>query len=162
MRNDRIVVFLQKNNNLRMLKENKKHLWEAVSYVFLLVFFTYTAIAVELLKDCQGVWEAYALNQSSVFALLTNFGLLVLMIIDYVSGKTKVNAQTLIRVSLCFFTYIVIYGHAKVVSHPVRYSDYGILLSFPSLFIFLHLLTLCYLVFVKYQTLKEFRASRVE
>lgn len=145
-----------------MQKENIKHLWEAISYVSLLVFFTYTAITIELMKDYHGLWDAYAYNQSSVFALLTNFGLLVLMVIDYTSGKTKVNAFTLMRVSLCFFTYIVIYGHAKVVSYPDIYRDYELLLSLPSLFIFLHILTLIYLVYVKYQTLREYKVSKID
>lgn len=155
-----MCIFARKLKN-EMLKENKKHLWEAVSYVLLLVFFTYTTITVELLKDCQGLWDAYALNQSSLFALLTNFGLLVLMVIDYTSGKTRVSARTLMRVSVCFFTYIVIYGHAKVISHPDIYSDYAMLLSLPSLFIFLHILTLIYLIYIKFQSLREYKVIKI-
>jgi hypothetical protein len=144
-----------------MIKENKYHLWEAISYVLLLVFFTYTTIMVEVLKDFHGIWDAYALNQASPFGLLTNFGLLMLMVIDYVSGKSKVESYSLMRMGLCFLVYIIIFGHAKVVANPIEYSEYKTLLSFPSLFIFLHLLTLAYLVYIKYQTLKEYKVLQI-
>lgn len=149
------------NFNFKMLNSNKKHLWEAFSYVFLLVIFTYSTVMVELLKDFCGVWDAYAYNQGSGFGLLTNFGLLLLLVIDYISGKSKVDAYAVARISTCFFVYTVIFGHARVVSRPVIYKDYEVLLSVPNLFIFLHLMTLMYLVFVKYQTLKEYKVSKI-
>lgn len=144
-----------------MIRENKYHLLEAISYVFLLVFFTYTTIMIEILKDFHGIWDAYAINQASPFGLLTNFGLLFLMVIDYVSGKSRVESYSLMRMGLCFFLYIIIYGHAQVVANPIEYCEYKTLLAFPSLFIFLHLLTLVYLVYIKYQTLKEYKVSQI-
>ena len=144
-----------------MTKENRHHLWEAISYVFLLVFFTYTAITVEVLKDINGLWDVYAQNQASPFGLLTNFGLLLLLVIDYASGKSKVDSYSLLRMSLCFFVYVVVFGHAKVVANPLEYSEYKILLAFPSFFIFLHMLSLVYLVYIKYQTLKEYTVSQI-
>lgn len=80
-----------------MKRRNFGHLIEAVVYIFLLMFFTYTFIAVECLKDVDGVYGAYLQNQKTVL--------------------------------------------------------------FPNAFIYMHLATIVYLVFIKYKSLEEVSVS---
>ncbi|MBO5156663.1 MAG: hypothetical protein J6C05_05965 [Prevotella sp.] len=142
-----------------MTNENRKHLAEAVIYISLLVFFTYTAVFVEGLKDLDSCWVAYKGNQATPFALLTNFGLLLLIVIDYISGKSRVEANVVLCVCVVFALDIIIYGHAKVMANPVVYRDYECLLNIPCLFALFHWATIGYLVYLKYQTLKEYSVT---
>ena len=145
-----------------MTKENIVHLVEAIAYIFLLMLFTYTPVFVAGLKTVENCWQTYVDNQSSLFALLTNFGLLFLIVVDYASGKSKVEAKNLLYISAVFFIDVTIYGHAKVMAHPDIYKDYECLLEFPRLFAILHWLTIGSLIYFKYQTLKEYNVKQLQ
>lgn len=138
-----------------MTKRNFGHLLESVVYIFLLVFFTYTFIAVECLKDFNGVYDAYLENQKTVFALLTNFGLYFMLLIDYQSGKSKLPTWVMWSMAVCIIVDILIYGDAKVLADPTEYSSFKNLLSYPYAFVCMHVTTILYLIFIKYKSLEE-------
>lgn len=142
-----------------MKRRNFGHLIEAVVYIFLLMFFTYTFIAVECLKDVNGVYDAYLQNQKTVFALLTNFGLYFMLLIDYQAGKSKLPSWVMWSMAACIIIDILIYGDAMVLADPLEYSSFRTLLSFPNAFICMHLATIAYLVFIKYKSLEEVSVS---
>lgn len=145
-----------------MTKENIVHLGETIAYIFLLMFFTYTPVFVAGLKTVENCWQTYVENQSSLYALLTNFGLLFLIVVDYTSGKSRLEAKNLLYISTVFFIDVIIYGHAKVMAHPNLYKDYECLLEIPWLFAILHWITIGSLIYYKYQTLKEYNVKLLQ
>lgn len=142
-----------------MTKSNIGHLIESIVYIFLLMFFTYTFIAVECLKDIDGVYDAYLQNQKTVFALLTNFGLYFMLLIDYQSGKSKLPTWVMWSMAACIIADILIYGDAKVLADPSQYSSFKTLLAYPYAFVCMHLATIFYLIFIKYKSLEEVNVS---
>lgn len=142
-------------------KNNIKHFGEATVYVLLLVFFTYSVLFASGLQGVEQFMCDYQTNQSSLFALVTNFGLLFLLLVDNSIGMKRVPNHWLIQMGAFVLVGIFTYGHAKVVTYPEVYSKYALLLKTPHLFVFLHLLLIGYLIYIKYQTLKEYKANPI-
>lgn len=134
---------------------NFGHLLESLVYVGLLLFFTYTFLAVECLKDVDKLYDAYVQNQASIFALLTNFGLYFLLLIDYQSGRNKQPSWVVWSMALLIMVDILIYGDAKVLANKEGYADFKLLLEYPKALILLHSATVPLLVFIKYKSLEE-------
>lgn len=144
-----------------MNKNNIIHLAEAFLYVLLLVFFTYSAVLSHGLKSFSHFWSEYVQNQGSLFALVTNYGLLFLLIIDNAYSGKRPHDNWLPQMGAFTLVSIFTFVHARVVAHPDVYSNYAVLLKMPFLFAVMHLSLLGYLVYVKYQSLKEFTVSPV-
>lgn len=142
-----------------MKKSNFGHLIESIVYIFLLLFFTYTFVAVECLKDIDGVYDAYLQNQKTVFALLTNFGLYFMLLIDYQSGKSKLPTWVMWSMAACIIVDILIYADAKVLADSTEYSSFKTLFTYPYAFVYMHLATILYLIFIKYKSLEEVSVS---
>lgn len=142
-------------------KNNIRHFGEATAYVLLLVFFTYSVLFASSLQGMEHFLCDYQKNQSSLFALVTNFGLLFLLLIDNSIGKKRTPDHWLIQLGAFVLVGIFTYGHAKVVTYPEVYSNYEPLLKMPHLFVFLHLLLIGYLIYIKYQMLKEYEAKTI-
>lgn len=142
-------------------KNNIGHFGEAVVYVLLLVFFTYSVLFASTLKGCTQFWADYQRNQSSLFAMVTNFGLLFLLLVDNSISERRVLPNWLVHMGAFVLVSLFTYGHARVVTYPDTYQDYKLLLKFPYMYAWLHAVLILYLVFIKYQTLKEYVAKPV-
>lgn len=112
-------------------------------------------LVVECLKDFNGVYNAYLESQKTVFALLTNFGLYFMLLIDYQSGKSKLPVWVMWSMAACIIIDILIYGDAKVLADPTEYRSFKNLLSYPYAFVCMHVMTIFYLIFIKYKSLEE-------
>lgn len=142
-------------------KNNIRHLGEAVVYVLLLVFFAYSVLFASALKGEMDFWIDYQRNQSSLFAMVTNFGLLFLLLVDNSISDKRVYPNWLVHMGVFVLVALFIYGHARVVTYPDIYQNYKLLLKYPYIYAWLHAVLVLYLVFFKYQTLKEFVAKPV-
>lgn len=142
-------------------KNNIRHLGEAIVYILLLVFFTYSVLFASALKGETEFWKDYQRNQSSLFAMVTNFGLLFLLLVDNSISEKRVFPNWLVHIGVFVLVTLFIYGHARVVTYPDIYQNYQWLLKCPYMYAWLHAVLILYLVFFKYQTLKEFVAKPV-
>lgn len=142
---------------MKIHPNNRKHLFESIEYVGLLMFFTYTSVAVGALKGDACI--EYVQLMASPLSLVTNFGLILMLMIDYQSLYEIVEGKMLTLLSCMFFTVILIYAHATIVGNPERYKDYVVPLSVPWLFGLLHFCVVLYLIYLKYYTLREDIAS---
>lgn len=145
----------------KVTKNNILHFLEAVVYVLLLVFFTYSVLFASSLKGECRFWEEYQRNQSSLFALVTNIGLLFLLLVDNSIGTKRNMPYGLVHLGAYVLLSIFTYGHARVVTYPGVYQEYEVLLKCPKFYVILHVILIVYLVFMKYQTLKEFKAKKL-
>lgn len=142
-----------------MRKPKIGQLIESVTYITLLMFFTYTFLAVECLKDTACVYDAYLQNQATVFALVTNFGLYFMLLIDYMSGKSYFKPWVIFTMALLILVDVLIYCDACVLADPSKYESFGNLRSLPYLFAYLHIGTVLFLIFMKYKSLEEVTAA---
>ena len=93
--------------------------------------------------------------------MVTNFGLLFLLLIDNSISEKRIFPQWLVHMGVFVLVSLFTYGHARVVTYPDIYQAYKPLLKYPHMYAWLHAALISYLVFVKYQTLKEFVAKPV-
>lgn len=131
----------------------------ALSYVGLLVFFTYTPLAVELISENRNFLSLYNSTQSSYLSMLVNLGLLLLMELDYVSGKKFVPRNAIIGTVVAVMVVVAICGlafnattyHRQFVC-PFGWDYFGMVL---------HISFVAYLMYVKYASLPTKTAGMV-
>lgn len=123
----------------------------ALSYVLLLVFFTYTPLAVELVSENSKVLSLYNATQSSYLSFLINVGLLLLMQLDYVTGKKFVSRWSIIGTLIAVMILAAICGFAFNATEYHK-SLIGIF-GWAYLGMTLHVAFICYLAYVKFESL---------
>lgn len=123
----------------------------ALSYVGLLVFFTYTPLAVELISENRNLLSLYNATQSSYLSMLVNLGILLLMELDYVSGKKFVPRNAIIGTIIAVMVIAAICGLAfnATTYHRQLICPFG----WQYLGMTLHLCFVLYLAYVKFASL---------
>lgn len=137
-----------------MSKETKKLLGNfavALSYVGLLVFFTYTPLAVELISENSKFLSLYNATQSSYLSMLVNLGLLLLMEFDYVSGKRFVPRNAIIGTIVAVMMLAAVCGLAF--NATTYHRQLKCIFGWEYLGMALHFCIVAYLIYVKYASL---------
>lgn len=134
---------------LREIMEKKGKFYViALSWLLLMMFFTYTIIISESFVATNSFDEVHFKNQCSLVSLIVNCGLVFMIVFDYKVASDKDIPTNFVLVSLVGIVLaIALYGHANVLTaneldqykFPLNWDCLSRLLHFTFLFILLYL-----------------------
>lgn len=120
----------------------------ALSWLMLMVFFTYTAILSESMMVGNTLEHAHWNNQSTLIALIVNCGLLFMVIFDYMLAGKEISHFMMWMIFLGLILAIGVYAHTSIIASETLF-DYKFPLNWPPLSLSFHLGFLIILLWLK-------------
>ncbi len=132
----------------------------ALSWLLLMVFFTYTAILADAMVVDKSFASVHWTNQSTLISLIVNCGLLFMVIFDYMLAGKNIPHVVMWIVFVGIIIAIGIYGHTRIL-YAGETSKYEFPLSWGAFAQWLHLFFMAILLWLKERAV-ELDMSEIE
>lgn len=136
-----------------MLK-NKEHWWYSIVWIGFMVLFTYTPVMKSLLMLNDDTGSAYVNHQYCGISVLVNFGLLFMVLMDYVGANKRIGPKILFLTVFGCVLVFVMFFHLKMQVEKT-YIQYYWPISSRGLVCFLHITFLAVVLWIKAMSLDE-------
>ena len=90
-----------------------KYFGSALIWLAFILFFTYSGLFVIAVQIDANLIQIYYNIQCRLVSVFVNFGLLFMLVIDYLLSDKKKHSRLLVMCLICFFIIVGLYGHAK-------------------------------------------------
>ena len=138
-----------------------KHFFLSISWLILIVLFTYTSLVHHALKISDTPFlDEYCKNQQCGISLLVNLGLLLMVVFDYIGAGKRSTIKLLLLVLCAVFVVFGIYLHAgSYVAQEL--SQYIYPISKTNLSLFMHAFFFCILLYIKIESIEEQKIENI-
>lgn len=132
-------------NNLNM-----ENIGIALAWTLFMSFFTYTSLWIDVLSVNTSILNTFPVRQSSLAALIVNFGIVIMLIFDYIKSSEVLHKKMFILFGVSMFLTIVSYAHSVIAIKnilemfipPFSYKSFGFIIHI------LFLVTMCGMKYV--------------
>lgn len=130
-------------------------------WLSLLLFFTYTPLASALIHSDMSFMTEYTRMQCQMIAMVVNFGLVFMLIVDAWGAKQVQEVWQQICNFLSFFLVIGIYWHSSICFHD-ELGNYICILNRRGLALLLHVILLALLLCSKTHSLYQSYVKEID
>ena len=142
------------------ITKKNKHWLSSISWLLLIILFTYTPLVDEALKMDNAFDKMYRESQSNWIALFVNYGLLLMVAIDYLAASKRPTGKEILLLIAGFFLGMFICAHTNAYNLN-KLEGYIKPLSCHQLSYVFHLLFLGILFYLKTKSLEEISENDV-
>ena len=99
---------------MNVFTRKNKHYLLSLLWLVLIIFFTYTSLIHEILKtDGLSVLE-YCQAQHKGISMIVNFGLLAMVVFDYIGAAKKMSVSLVVGILIAAFLVFAMYTHTGI------------------------------------------------
>lgn len=117
-------------------------------------FFTYTTMWKSLLSINTSVIDIFTSNQSLLVSLIVNFGIVLMLIFDYIRVTDSIKIQMFELFCIAVLFTILIYAHS-IISVENRLNEFIFPISFKEFGFILHIIFLLLICGMKFVVISE-------
>lgn len=117
-------------------------------------FFTYTTMWTSLLSINTSVIDIFTSNQSLLVSLIVNFGIVLMLIFDYIRVTDSIKIQMFELFCIAVLFTILIYAHS-IISVENRLNEFIFPISFKEFGFILHIIFLLLICGMKFVVISE-------
>lgn len=132
----------------------------ALLWTLFMSFFTYTSYWVALVSVGVSFLDGFVDGQSSIVSLVVNFGLVLMLIFDYMSSSDTSKKWMFGLFGISMFVAVMVYAHSLMAAQQ-RLNEFIMPISFPDFGITMHSLFMALLCGMKFVCLSNERNNTI-